>query len=101
MDGERINWHQAFYAALHMELDEYKDCLEFLTEYQIATEPLRIDALIIKKKPEVVIRKNIGAIFRHTRLPVVSCQLLVFTPIYRSIPNMSFYITICRLKPDN
>ncbi|MDR2491025.1 MAG: hypothetical protein LBD20_06445 [Spirochaetaceae bacterium] len=65
MDGERINWHQAFYAALHMELDEYKDCLEFITEYQLATEPLRIDALIIKKKPEAVIRKNIGAIFRH------------------------------------
>jgi hypothetical protein len=65
MDGERINWHQAFYAALHMELDEYKDCLEFIPEYQISTEPLRIDALIIKKKPEAVIRKNIGAIFRH------------------------------------
>jgi hypothetical protein len=65
MDGDRINWHQAFYAALQMELDEWKDCLEFHTEYQIATEPLRIDALIIKKKPEAVIRKNIGAIFRH------------------------------------
>ncbi|MDR2500952.1 MAG: hypothetical protein LBD37_07740 [Treponema sp.] len=65
MDGERINWHQAFYAALHMELDEYRDCLEFKDEYRLATDPLRVDALIIKKKPEAVIRKNIGAIFRR------------------------------------
>ncbi|MDR2500865.1 MAG: hypothetical protein LBD37_07300 [Treponema sp.] len=65
MDGERINWHQAFYAALRLELDEYRDCLEFHTEHQLATAPLRVDALIIKKKPEAVIRKNIGAIFRR------------------------------------
>ena len=56
---------QAFYGALHLELDEYRSCLEFKYEHQLTTEPLRIGALIIKKKPETVIRKNIGAIFRQ------------------------------------
>jgi hypothetical protein len=64
-DGERINWHQAFYGALHLELDEYRSCLEFETEHQLTAEPLRIDVLIIKKKPEIIIRKNIGVIFRQ------------------------------------
>ncbi|MDR2483394.1 MAG: hypothetical protein LBD08_07170 [Treponema sp.] len=64
-DGERINWHQAFYGALHLELDEYRSCLEFETEHQLTAEPLRIDMLIIKKRPEIIIRKNIGVIFRQ------------------------------------
>jgi hypothetical protein len=63
-DGERINWHQAFYGALHLELNEYRFCLKFETEHQLTAEPLRIDVLIIKKKPETVIKKNIGAVFR-------------------------------------
>jgi hypothetical protein len=67
-DGERINWHQAFYGALHLELDEYRSCLEFETEHQLTTEPLRIDVLIIKKNPETVIKKNIGAVFRQVNV---------------------------------
>ena len=38
--------------------------MTFETEHQLTTEPLRIDALIIKKKRNVVIKKNIGQIFR-------------------------------------
>jgi hypothetical protein len=68
MDEERISWHQAFYGAVHLELEEYRDILEFHTEYPLTTEPLRIDALIIKKKAEVVIKKNIAAIFRRDNI---------------------------------
>ncbi|MDR2483260.1 MAG: hypothetical protein LBD08_06475 [Treponema sp.] len=49
-------------------LDEYRSCPEFETEHQLTAEPLRIDLLIIKKKPEIIIKKNIGAIFRQVNV---------------------------------
>jgi hypothetical protein len=63
-NGERIQWHPAFRQAIKAELSEYHDVLDFIEEYQLTTEPLRIDTLIIKKPPEVNIDKNIGRIFR-------------------------------------
>jgi hypothetical protein len=60
----RISWHPAFAQAIENELEESKDALTFETEHQLTTEPLRIDVLIIKKKKDVVIKKNIGQIFR-------------------------------------
>jgi hypothetical protein len=35
-----INWHPAFVQALKQELEQYKDALEFLSEYQLNAEPL-------------------------------------------------------------
>ena len=64
LNTERLNWHLAFYSALQWELAEYRDCLEFRYEEQLTSEPLRIDILIVKKKPEAHITKNIAAIFR-------------------------------------
>jgi hypothetical protein len=65
---ERINWHQAFFGAIRLELDEYKDALEFVDEYQLTTEPLRIDVLIIKKKRDIKIEKKIAAVFRQDNI---------------------------------
>jgi hypothetical protein len=61
----RINWHPAFVEAIQMELSDYKDNLEFHSEYQLTSEPLRIDCVVIKKPPDLVIEKNIAAIFRE------------------------------------
>ena len=47
-----------------MELQEYRDDLEFVSEYPLAAEPLKIDCIVIKKAKGAVIKKNIGAIFR-------------------------------------
>jgi hypothetical protein len=60
----RTSWHPAFAQAIKHELEDSKDALTFETEYQLTTEPLRIDVLIVKKKRNVVIKKNIGQIFR-------------------------------------
>jgi hypothetical protein len=60
----RTSWHPAFAQAIENEFEDSKDALTFETEHQLTTEPLRIDVLIIKKKPNVVIKKNIGQIFR-------------------------------------
>ncbi|MDR0328138.1 MAG: hypothetical protein LBI05_07585 [Planctomycetaceae bacterium] len=60
----RTSWHPAFAQAIENELEDSKDALTFETEHQLTTEPLRIDVLIIKKKRSVIIKKNIGQIFR-------------------------------------
>jgi hypothetical protein len=65
--NENIYWHPAFVAAIQLELDEYRDILEFQSEYQLNDEPLRID-VIIKKVKDVVIEKNIAHIFKTHNL---------------------------------
>jgi hypothetical protein len=68
MSQKRVPWHPAFYEALRQDLKEYEDVLQYEAEHQLAKEPLRIDVLIIKKNPDVTIKKNIAAIFRRTNV---------------------------------
>ena len=68
VSSSQIPWHPAFVEALQLELEAYKDVLEFIPELQLTTEPLRIDCVVIKKKKEVKIKKSIGAIFRTWNL---------------------------------
>jgi hypothetical protein len=67
-DEERIYWHPAFFEAIQMELDEYSQDLQFISEYQLTTEPLRIDVVIIKKSGGIAIKKNIASIFRKENI---------------------------------
>ena len=67
-DSQPIPWHPAFVEAIQMELDAYRDVLEFYPEYQLTSEPLRIDCVVIKKTKNVRIEKNIAAIFREVNL---------------------------------
>jgi len=60
----KLNWHPAFFQAMQQELFDWKDLLEFKYEYQLTSEPLRIDLLIIKKPKDIFIEKNIARIFR-------------------------------------
>jgi hypothetical protein len=61
---DRIAWHPAFRSAIKLEFEEYQDVLEFKFETELNDEPLKVDAVIIKKLKDVVIKKNIAAIFR-------------------------------------
>jgi hypothetical protein len=67
-DSERIAWHPAFFEAVQMELDEYRNVLQFIAEYQLTSEPLKIDVVIIKKTKDTPIEKNIAAIFRKENI---------------------------------
>jgi len=67
-DSTHISWHPAFVEALQMELQAYQDVLEFHPEYQLTSEPLRIDCVVIKKAKDAVIKKNIAVIFREWNL---------------------------------
>jgi hypothetical protein len=64
MAKEKIPWHPAFVQALQLEFEDYADVLEFRAEQPLTTEPLRIDVVVVKKKPGAAIGKNIGRIFR-------------------------------------
>jgi hypothetical protein len=53
---------------MRLELADYADVLEFKSEYQLNTEPLRVDVVIIKKRKDVVIEKHIAHIFRKDNI---------------------------------
>jgi hypothetical protein len=63
-----IPWHPAFVQAIKLELEPYREALEFITEYQLTSEPLEIDVVIVKKAPDLVIEKNIARIFRRINI---------------------------------
>ena len=63
-NGQRLQWHPAFYAGLQIELEKDAGNLIFESEHQLSTKPLEIDVLIIKKNLNIPIEKNIGRIFR-------------------------------------
>jgi hypothetical protein len=63
-----LAWHPAFVQAFQLELEQYQDILEFIPEFQLTSEPLRIDLAVIKKLKNVPIEKNIAAIFRSENL---------------------------------
>jgi hypothetical protein len=46
-------------------LKDYKDVLEFEAEHPLTEEPLRIDVVIVKKRRDIVIQKNIANIFKE------------------------------------
>jgi hypothetical protein len=65
---DKIYWHDAFFAALQLELNDYVDTLIFESEHQLSKEALEVDVLIIKKAADISIEKNIGIIFKGHNL---------------------------------
>ncbi|MCL2017142.1 MAG: hypothetical protein FWG68_12940 [Defluviitaleaceae bacterium] len=62
---KRIFWHDAFAWGYKAEFAEEADKLEFIEEYELSKQALKMDVLVIKKPPDVIIHKNIGRIFRE------------------------------------
>ena len=60
---DNIQWHPAFCSAVELELREYKKYLTYEREHNLGKMPLKIDLLIIKKKPDIVIRNDIADFF--------------------------------------
>ncbi len=59
----RTQWHPAFCSTIELELMENRKDLTYDPEYYLSREPLRIDLLIIRKKPGEVIKNEIGTFF--------------------------------------
>ena len=65
---KKVQWHPAFYSAMHLEFMENKEELEFTEELILNTLPLRVDMLIVKKKIPCEIKNEIGRIFQTHNL---------------------------------
>ena len=59
----KTQWHPGSCMGIELELIENHRDLECEMEHVLNNGPLRVDLLIIKKKPDVRIRNEIGAIF--------------------------------------
>ena len=80
----RVNWHEAATCAFKIELKDYADILEYITEYVLGKNYHRIDLLIIKKMTDMTIPKNIALIFR-------TFNLLEVKGIGSSVSTDSYY----------
>ncbi len=64
LEKTAIQWHPGFYSTAEIEFASNKDQLEFEREYNLSKEPLRMDLLIIKKRPGVQLQNEIGRMFK-------------------------------------
>ena len=80
----RVNWHEAATCAFQIELKDYSDILEYITEYVLGKNYHRIDLLVIKKLTDVTIPKNIALIFK-------TFNLLEIKGIGSSVSTDSYY----------
>ena len=83
----RVNWHEAASCAFQIELKDYSDLLEYITEYTLGKNSYHIDLLVIKKLVDKVITKNIALIFK-------TFNLLEIKGIGSSVSIDSYYKTI-------
>ena len=62
----KINWHHAAYEVLKIELEEYLEELEFWEEYHLgkSKDSLRVDVLIIEKRSNLYMSKQIAEKFQ-------------------------------------
>ena len=70
-EGEKIQWHPAFDAALQIELGEEAKYLTFEPEHLLSKKPMQIDVLV-KNEKKVKIRKN--STYNHVRNKRPACQ---------------------------
>ncbi len=61
-------WHPAFCSAIELELREDKKILNYEREHNLGKMPLRIDLLVIKKKPDETIKNEIGDFFKGNNI---------------------------------
>lgn len=61
---KKLQWHPAFCSATELELREDKKNLTFIREHSLTKAPLKIDLMVILKKPGIRIKNEIGHIFK-------------------------------------
>ena len=64
----RIRFHYGFYSAMKLEYDIIHAPVTYEQEVQLGEDPVRLDFLIIKKDPSVVLNDPIGEFFKAVNL---------------------------------
>lgn len=83
----RVNWHEAAACAIEIDLRDYADMLQFLSEYILGKNSYRIDFLVIRKLSGQTIPRNIARIFR-------TYNLFEFKGLHSSLTVSAYYKVI-------
>lgn len=83
----RVNWHKAAACAIEIELRDYADMLQFVSEYVLGKNSYRIDFLVVKKLSEQPVLKNFARIFKKY-------NLFEFKGVHSSVTIASYYKTL-------
>jgi hypothetical protein len=100
---DSIPWHPAFVQAMTLELEPWQDSLAIIPEYPLASEPLRIDLMIIKKAPDLVIDKNIARIFLGVNILEYKSPDDYFSvfDFYKVLSYAFLYASLHRVLPED
>lgn len=91
----KINWHSCSFSALKFELVKNMAHLLFQREFVLNTGSRRIDMVIVKKDPSMILENPIGHIFRkHNLVEYKSpCESLTCSAYYKTISYALSYKT--------
>ena len=64
----RTRFHYGFYAAMEVEYDLAGVPLIYEQEIELGKDPVRLDFLIIKKEPDVILKDPIGEFFKQVNI---------------------------------
>ena len=67
-ESGRTRFHYGFYAAMEVEYDLADIPLTYEQEVELGKDPVRLDFLIIKKEPDVIMRDPIGEFFKQVNI---------------------------------
>ena len=101
----KLQWHPAFDAALHIELEEDLNILDIKNEYTLSKKPMRLDILIVKKEGSRKVKKTFGHIFRqHNIIEYKSPEdYLSINDFYKVYGYTCFYQSdtekVCEIHP--
>ena len=91
-----IEWHPAFVVAIQGILIDYSDALDYKIEHPMPTKSLRIDVLVVKKRRNTVIKKQIAEIFRRENIieyksPATSLDISEF---HKALARTHVYVAL-------
>lgn len=64
----RVRFHYGFYAAMENEYDLLNIPLTYEQEVELGKESVRLDFLVIKKEPDIVLDDPIGEFFKQVNI---------------------------------
>ncbi len=65
---KNIDWHSGFVGGLGLCFRKYRDKITIEREHLLSKQPTRIDFLVIKKQPDLVIDNAIGRDFKSINI---------------------------------
>jgi hypothetical protein len=111
----KLDWHAGFFDAVRADLTAYAHALSFEREHYLNAEALRIDVLVIKKQPGIVIKKNFAEHFKgHNILEFKGpddsltmtdyLKVICYGCLYQSVESVSYtditLTMVCTMHPN-